>query len=336
MSGQQQSMFAEPEQNPSDQRANNPDPREQVSGETYPVYGEDIYEGRLSGAKIQPGRVIQRPRFPLVLLFVLLGVLLFGILGMSMGRMHPISGQQAQVSRLVYSHVISSPKVIIQDNSGDINIHSEGSVQDTVQVRSTDGSKNGITYRLDGNTLLVSVNDSAFLASSTPDLEVTLPQNSDVQIDTSSGSVSLSDITGNTQIHTDSGSIDAQNLSGQVGLHTTSGSIEARGLSGQATLDSNSGSIDVGGGSLNADSAITSDSGSISYNGSLSPDHAYHFNSSSGNIDLELPSDTSLDVQTQTSPDRVHNDFSKPTASLPAAHVTINSSSGDTTIRSDS
>src|SRR6266702_2094619 len=133
MSGQQQSMFAEPEQNPSGQRANNPDPREQVSGEAYPVYGEDMYDGRLSGAKIQPGRVIQRPRFPLVLLFDVLGVLLFGMFGMSMGRMNAVpSYQQAQVSQLVYSHVISSPRVIIRDNSGDVTIHSGGSAQDTV------------------------------------------------------------------------------------------------------------------------------------------------------------------------------------------------------------
>jgi len=336
MSGQQQSMFAEPEQNPSGQRANNSDPREQVPGEAYPVYGEDIYDGRLSGAKIQPGRVIQRPRFPLVLLFVVLGILLFGMVGMSIGRTNVVPDQQAQASQLVYSHVITSPKVIIQDSSGDVTIHSGGSVQNTVQVMSTDESKNGITYQLNGNTLLVSVNDSAFLNSSTPDLEVNLPQNSDVQIDSGSGSVSLSDITGNIQVHTDSGSIDAQDLNGQVGLHTNSGSIEVGGLSGQATLDSSDGSIDVTQGSLGADSSITTNSGSISYNGSLASDHAYNFNSSSGTIDLELPSNTALDVQTQTSLDHIQNDFLPPAANLPAAHVTVNTSSSDITIGSDS
>ena len=334
----QQSMFAEPEHRPPQQLdESNTDPREQEwrgAQETYPVYGEEAYQSGVGGAKIQPQRPKKKSRPTIIPLAILCVFLLGGFLLFRAAGTHSIQYNGSQASTSIYhAPVVGRAKVVIHDSAGDIHVQS--GAQGDISVASTqDGASKQVDYRQEGDTLVISVNNGGDLFSNSPiDLTITVPQSSDVQVDANSGSVELGEISGSIQVKTESGSIDAHNLSGQVALNTSSGSITTEGLSGQATVASSSGSIDVSQASLNGDSAFSTDSGSISYGGALASGQTYQFSSSSGDVNLNLPENSSIDAKTQTSSGDVQNDFSNPVGNASAAHVSVTTSSGSIEIQ---
>ncbi len=60
-------------------------------------------------------------------------------------------------------------------------------------------------------------------------IEVRMPKNADLQIDTSNGAVSLDAISGTVQVHTSNAGISASGLDGHCTLATTNGRVDATG-----------------------------------------------------------------------------------------------------------
>jgi Putative adhesin len=322
MSGQQ-SMFADPEHRPPGQRVRNTDPQEQSwseSEETYPIYAEEASQAQRGGAKIQPGQPKRRNRLLAFVPLIVLAVLLLGSFGLLRAGL-TLPARLSQSSQVVYNSqgFYSPEQVIIQDNAGDVSIH--GSSQGNVLVTSTnDADKNRVHYRQRGDSVEIFVDDGgSLLSGSTINLDVSLPQGSRVEVASRSGSVDLADINGSVQVDAGSGDIHAQNLNGDVDLHTTSGDIK---------LDQSS---------LNSASTISTSSGSITYNGSLAEGGLYRFFSDSGDISLNLPSDTSLRSITRTYSGEIQNDFENSSgAGFSPPHVSVITGSGDIAIKSAS
>ncbi len=117
------------------------------------------------------------------------------------------------------------------------------------------GNAPQINYSQDGNTIAVIVESSGG-----GHLDVTVPNNADLQVETNSGNI---DVTG---------------VSGQMSLSSTTGTINA-------TDDSLSGL-----------SKLRTNSGSITFNGSIDPHGTYLFGSTSGSVDVTLPGNSSFHV----------------------------------------
>ena len=122
------------------------------------------------------------------------------------------------------------------------------------------GNSSQISYdqSKDSNTITVIV-DSLDVP-----LEVTVPSTADVQVQTNTGDI---DVTG---------------VSGQMGLETNGGAIKA-------TQDS-----------LSQQSKLHTTSGSITFNGSLDPKGTYLFQSTDGSVAVTLPSSSSFHVDAWT------------------------------------
>jgi hypothetical protein len=76
-------------------------------------------------------------------------------------------------------------------------------------------------------------------------LEVNIPRNFTLKVDDSSGSITISDVSGDIDIDDSSGSIDLNDVGGVLTIVDSSGSISVRGAGGDISIEDGSGSIKV-------------------------------------------------------------------------------------------
>lgn len=73
--------------------------------------------------------------------------------------------------------------------------------------------------------------------------EVTVPENYNVEVDTSGGSIGVEDLIGNVDVRTSGGSIKVGSVKGRVKLHTSGGSIQTEEIYGPLNAHTSGGSI---------------------------------------------------------------------------------------------
>lgn len=88
-------------------------------------------------------------------------------------------------------------------------------------------------------------------------IEVRMPRDGDLQVETGDGSVQVEEVNGTVNVHTGDGSVKANSLNGIVDLHTNDGSITVEGLKGDIRLRTGDGSIEA----RNLDGKVEADSG---------------------------------------------------------------------------
>jgi hypothetical protein len=88
-------------------------------------------------------------------------------------------------------------------------------------------------------------------------IEVRMPRDADLLVETGDGSVQADSINGNVNIHTGDGSVKANSLNGSIDLHTNDGSITVDSLKGDIRLRTGDGSIEA----RDLDGKVEADSG---------------------------------------------------------------------------
>jgi hypothetical protein len=90
-----------------------------------------------------------------------------------------------------------------------------------------------------------------------PRVEVRMPKDADLQIDTGDGSVETQALSGHVKIHTGDGSVHVQAVDGNVDIDTGDGSITVEGAKGDIRLHTGDGHIDA----RNLDGRVDANSG---------------------------------------------------------------------------
>ena len=155
--------------------------------------------------------------------------------------------------------------------------------------------------------------------------QITVPRQYNVDLNTSSGGISVADLDGNARAkdsagrlrfgkikgtvwgHTSAGSIKLTSCDSTVDVKTSSGSIKIGNVAGDVQAQTSSGSIrlDGVGGNVNARTS----SGSIRVSLTGQPRDACNLHTSAGSITVTLMSDIAIDVDAQTSAGRVSTEF---------------------------
>src|SRR5215467_1992786 len=136
-------------------------------------------------------------------------------------------------------------------------------------------------------------------------VEVRMPRNADLNVDSGDGSVESESIQGNLDIHTGDGHIRVAGAKGQIKLRTGDGSIECRDLDGKIEADSGDGHITLDGrfDTLN----IKTGDGSI--NAHAQPGSkvisAWSIRTGDGSVDLTLPGDLNANIDASTNDGRI-------------------------------
>jgi len=116
-----------------------------------------------------------------------------------------------------------------------------------------------------------------------PRIEVRMPKNADLQIDTGDGSVETQPLSGHVKIHTGDGSVHVQAVDGSVDVDTGDGSITVEGAKGDIRLHTGDGRIEA----RNLDGSVDANSGDghIKIDGRLD---ALNIKTGDGSIDARV------------------------------------------------
>ena len=151
-----------------------------------------------------------------------------------------------------------------------------------------------------------------------PRIEVSMPKDADLQIDTGDGSVEAQPIRGHVKIHTGDGSVRVQAIDGDVDidtgdgsitvdgakgdirLHTGDGHIEARNLDGRVDANSGDGHIKIDGrmDALNVKTGDGSIDARVEPGSKLTGGWSIH--TGDGSVDLVLPADLQANIDAST------------------------------------
>jgi len=151
-----------------------------------------------------------------------------------------------------------------------------------------------------------------------PRIEVRMPKDADLQIDTGDGSVETQPISGHVKIHTGDGSVRVQAVDGNVDidtgdgsitvegakgdirLHTGDGHIEARNLDGRLDANSGDGHIKIDGrlDALNVKTGDGSIDARVEPGSKLTGGWSIH--TGDGSVDLVLPADLRANIDAST------------------------------------
>lgn len=140
-------------------------------------------------------------------------------------------------------------------------------------------------------------------------VELDVPDNADLQIHTSDGSINCDGVSGAISLDSGDGSISAQGLSGSVHLHSGDGSIRASGVDGSLVASSGDGRIAVRG----RFDSLDLHSGDGSIEASAAPgsrtSSAWSLRSGDGSIRLALPANFAAELDAHTGDGHIHLDF---------------------------
>jgi hypothetical protein len=151
-----------------------------------------------------------------------------------------------------------------------------------------------------------------------PRIEVSMPKDADLQIDTGDGSVETQMVSGRVKIHTGDGSVHVQAVDGNVDidtgdgsitlegakgdirLHTGDGHIEARNLDGRVDANSGDGHIKIDGrlDSLNVKTGDGSIDARVEPGSKLSG--GWSIRTGDGSVDLALPANLQANIDATT------------------------------------
>ena len=274
-SGAQQ-MNNAPHQQGYDPRQYNNDPREQP--------WQDMPPSQMYGEKLQPQQRKRRGPLGCVMALASIAVLL-GLLAAVGGFVFTRTSVTAFGPGVTENHsyqVTASPTLIINDPVGTVHVHSGTgntvSIEATKHTEGFGGNPNNIHVTYDdntqNNTITVSIDSGPrFLGVSLVDFNITVP--------------------------------NAANLN----LKSNTGSIDVTGVTGQMSLQSNTGSITAEQDNLTSSSQLTTDTGSVTFNGTLTQNNSYVFSTNTGSVNVTLPPDSTFHVDAKTDTGSFHSDF---------------------------
>jgi hypothetical protein len=151
-----------------------------------------------------------------------------------------------------------------------------------------------VTLETSGNGLVVTIDKPKFMRnrSVSVSLDATIPNQTDLKLNTHNGAVKISDITGQIDATTHNGKINAEKVSGTIELFTHNGTVVCQDVSGNTNLRSHNGKIKA---YYTESAPSVCDVSMISHNGGIDltapPDFsaAVEASTHNGSIDTNLP-----------------------------------------------
>jgi putative adhesin len=302
----QEMQFADPDWKPSQQLNNKTNPQEQEEYIPQPINADyreqnqwgaapsspsqqEGYTGNRPYAgpapqQMQGGNFRQRPYrrrgrgpwFWIILAFIIIAMTSGGFRSFNgPGPNHNPFDQKQMMGKPIDYTVTGLPTIVINDPNGNVTVI-QGQSNNDVSIQpvnennfSGNPNDNQPVTSQDGNTINASVPDGQ---QGSGDLQVMVPQGSNLQ------------------------------------LQTDSGNITVQGLDGQMTLTTNDGSITLSNDMLSGSSTIKAlNSGNIVFDGTIVSKGTDQFLTSSGSVDFTVPSTSAFHLNASTNSGSINN-----------------------------
>jgi hypothetical protein len=210
--------------------------------------------------------------------------------------------------------VSGKPRVHVDSNDGAVRVTTGDSQQVEFRViyEGYNLDKNlSITSRQDGDRVEISArvrNGMSWGWSGmhrTLRIEVHMPRNADLNVDTGDGSVESDAINGNLDIHTGDGHIRVEGAKGTMRLRTGDGSIEGHDLDGKLEANTGDGHVNLDGRFDTLD--IKTGDGSITAraNPGSKLESGWNVRTGDGSVTMSLPGDLQANIEASTNDGRI-------------------------------
>jgi DUF4097 and DUF4098 domain-containing protein YvlB len=158
-----------------------------------------------------------------------------------------------------------APSLQVQNFAGDVVVHTgqSGRIDVTVTKHAPSSSRlNSIDVNVSqtGNRVTIRSTRSGSLSNTSVDVDVTVPADTRIELDTGAGNLEVDDV------------------QGQITAHTGAGNVQARGAAGPVSLNAGAGDVDYAG----------------------DPQGSCSFSTGAGNITLRLPTGVAVEVDLST------------------------------------
>lgn len=140
-------------------------------------------------------------------------------------------------------------------------------------------------------------------------IELTVPQQADIEVRTGDGRVSLEPISGRIRVHTGDGSISAKGLRGEIFLSSGDGRIEGSGFDGALEATTGDGRITVDGRFTRLRVRTGDGTVAIGVDSGSKMDAPWSVRTNDGNIVLRLPGDFAANLDASTGDGAIQTDF---------------------------
>jgi hypothetical protein len=242
----------------------------------------------LGAQKIYP----QGPHRRLRGLWIFLGIILLLVLLIGGGAIfnQAYKKSQALAEQSLRLAGTGAPTIVINDAAGSVKVH-KGSGNEIVLdatahgslFSSLSGDQAKMTRNADG-TITISV---IVVNQDSVDLDITLPQNSNIQANINTGRLDIDGVSGLMNLKMDTGDLNYEN------------------------------------GTLANGSTFHDNTGTITFKGNVAAQGSYDFQDNTGAINLSLPSNASFTLDASTNIGNVRNQFGADTVGPHATNVTI-------------
>lgn len=149
-------------------------------------------------------------------------------------------------------------------------------------------------------------------------IEVTVPRQFGINVQTGGGSVDLKDTVGVASLRTSGGDVTAKNLSGNLEAKTSGGGIRADSIRGDVEATTSGGDVRL----MLVDGAIKARTSGGSVDCSLvGANRGISLSTSGGSIDLTLPRATTGDVEASTSGGSIKTELPVATTEIREGHL---------------
>ena len=185
-------------------------------------------------------------------------------------------------------------QLTVKTDAGSIKIetHDEATIELRVKIEDREGDKFSYRHELsNGNLTIIGEIEQkqGWVRNLKVEFYLLIPENFNVDLNTSGGSLFIEDLSGELNARTSGGSINVGNIVGDVKLHTSGGSINTDTVTGNLDAHTTGGSINV-----TIDKQLSEDA---------------KLTTSGGSITAYLIADIQLDINASTSGGRVKSDF---------------------------
>ncbi len=136
---------------------------------------------------------------------------------------------------------------------------------------------------------------------------VTVPRQYDVDLNTPTGDLSITGVTGKVQAESSAGDVTVKNVVGTVNMQTAAGDLRLDKVKGPITGRTSAGNINLA--HCQGKVEVKTSAGNIHAVTSLQPQYEWNLQSSAGNIVLVLPSNLAAEIDAQTSAGNISTDF---------------------------
>lgn len=192
----------------------------------------------------------------------------------------------------------SHPVLTVRNSSGTVTIRSWQKPEVQVVASHNNSQKVEVSATQKGNMIEVAtqiLSDDVTPADLEADYDITVPQETEINVHNDSGTVDVQNVIGDMDFETVAADVNLSQITGYITAHTVGGTVTCNQCSGRIEANSISGAINVVG-SESSNVQATTSTGNILLDSDLLPNGLYRLRNYSGQIEVFFSPSDSFDV----------------------------------------